>query len=98
MKRLLLVLTLCLMLVPPVYAFLSGDGQTRGATFSGMIVLNDETITCAADAGTASTSYNIHYIVTDGGGDTNDDTIALADGVAGQIMIFVYKNRCRANL
>jgi len=53
---------------------------------------SNETVTCVTDAGVASASIVTSFIVTDGGTDTNEDTVSLADGAtAGQIKIFVYK-------
>lgn len=51
---------------------------------------SDETVTCVGDAGTADPDVVTSYIVTDGGADTNEDTVGLADGSAGEIKIFVY--------
>jgi len=49
-----------------------------------------ETVTAAADAGVADPDIITSLLVTDGGGDTNEDTVTLADGTAGEIKIFVY--------
>ena len=70
-------------------------GGTTG-TFSDEVVpqaelrLSIETVTCAADAGTADPDVIVSRIVTDGGADTNEDTVSLADGTAGEIKHFIY--------
>lgn len=50
-----------------------------------------ETVTCASNAGTASASFLTTNIVTDGGADTNEDTVSLVDGYPGQVKYFIYK-------
>ena len=66
------------------------------ATLSAAVVHSSETVTCSGDAGTAAVTKTVSYIVTDGGGDTNEDTVSLADGVSGQMKIFVYKTETDA--
>lgn len=56
----------------------------------GMMGTAPETVTCASDAGTASVNVRTSFIVTDGGSDTNEDTVSLADGTVGDEKVFVY--------
>lgn len=60
------------------------------------LIFKSETVTCATNAGTAATTVDTSFIVTDGGADTNEDTVALGDGEAGQIHYFVYKTETDA--
>ena len=56
----------------------------------GMVTFVPETVTCVAEAGTASVSIRTSHLVTDGDADTDEDTVALADGELGDEKVFVY--------
>ena len=68
------------------------DNKADGIWNLGSAILQTtpETVTCSANAGTASALIRTSLLVTDGGGDTNDDTVSLDDGVAGAEKVFVY--------
>lgn len=89
LKHLLASLVLILFIIAGVSADQYIGGK-KAAEFTG-----PETVTCVTDAGTASVSIKTTLIVTDTG-DTDEDTIALADGQPGQEKIFVYKTETDA--
>ena len=56
----------------------------------GMITTTPETVTCTTEAGTASINIRTSLLVTDGDADTDEDTVALDNGVVGDEKVFVY--------
>jgi len=61
------------------------------------VVYANETVTCVTNAGTADPLKTVSMIVTDGGADTNEDTVSLANGIlTGQLKIFIYKTETDA--
>lgn len=63
-----------------------GDGRVIATH-----IATSEDVTCAAESGTASLDVTASFIISDGDADTDEDTVSLADGVAGQVKIFTYK-------
>lgn len=66
-------------------------GPTGSMTLLNALIATPETVTCVTEAGTASVVKIVSLIVTDGDADTDEDTVSLANGTAGQIKIFVYQ-------
>jgi len=69
---------------------ISWVGASKLMTFAGVQVSTVETVTCVSEAGTAAVTKAISLLVSDGDADTDEDTVALANGTAGQIKMFVY--------
>lgn len=69
-----------------------GDVSVSTITISGSFYPGQETVTCLADACAEDVSKQVHFVVSDGGADTNADALTLDDGItAGQETTFVFK-------
>ena len=58
---------------------------------NGMINTLPETVTCISESGTADPTVRVHFLVSDGDADNDEDTVSLTDGVVGDEVIFTYK-------
>lgn len=66
-----------------------GDNNLR---VTGLYAASSEIATAVGDAGAIDETVSIHYLVSDGGADTNEDTFTLEDGsLAGEIHYFIFK-------
>lgn len=71
--------------------FMGWDGSETRLSISGMANYSSETITCVSDAGAADVTVRQHYIVSDADADNDEDTVSLADGIAGDEVVFTFK-------
>jgi len=76
--------------------FMQFDGSAKALNITGAQINTPETVTCVTEAGTASVTTVMSFIVTDGDGDTDEDTVTLGDGTVGQTKIFVYQTETDA--
>lgn len=57
----------------------------------GTIFQSYQTVTCVTEAGTASLTHTMSFLVSDGDTDNDEDTVSLANGTVGAVKYFTYK-------
>ena len=70
----------------------TGAFGATSLTITGSVIPGQETVTCVGDACSEDITIQTHFVVSDGGADSNADSLTLNNGsTAGQETTFIYK-------